>query len=111
MGFVNDKSEKPWKTIDRERNITLINQKIRVDDAVREFTLDIDGEKYFFLARRGDKYVDGQENLDVTWEVLEINPKSEFDERLRAIIQEALGAFGTYYRTEKVTNLNVEFLI
>lgn len=42
MAFVNDRSETPWKTIDRERNITL-QKKYSYPDGINGYQLDIDG--------------------------------------------------------------------
>jgi hypothetical protein len=52
MVFVNDKSEKPWKTIDRQRNATLICYGQRGADAPQDFEFILDGQTIKFSAWR-----------------------------------------------------------
>lgn len=108
MGFVNDRSEEPWKTIDREREITLINTGVS-QDGEWFFSLDIKGKKNRFDAIRGSEITQNK-LLNISWKIIRMSA-AKGDQSVKKIITEGLEAHGNIYSHELVQSIKVEFLI
>lgn len=109
MGFVNDRSEEPWKTIDWERNITFINKKVRMDEGVWVFDLDVNGEKFVIEVLMGSKNLGNGKGFDVQWKIFRILPEEKVYEKIKDIAKEAFEAHGMVYSSERVASIKIEF--
>lgn len=118
MGFVNDKSEKPWKTIDRERGITLITVKNNSPElGTNTFKLDIQGKQVGFYGIRWTNLVKHLKKDNITWKIYGVcwTGKERWgsdgvgDDVLQ-IIEEAMQTYGFLHSTDLVNTTTVEFL-
>lgn len=106
--FVNDRSSKPWKTIDHERNITLINTGVSVDGEWF-FDLYIKDRKYTFDALLSSE-ITNNHLQNIKWKIIRTSAAMS-DQLVRSIIKKSLEAHGLIYSREKVENVTVEFLV
>jgi len=95
MPFVNDRSEYPWKTIDRERNIALYG-KYSNSDGEHGYELDVDGVVVKLKSRNST-----MKNKDNEWFIkrtifgLYIPPKSKLKkEQVIQLIEDAFQVYG-----------------
>ena len=70
MVFVNDRSEKPWRTIDRERNATLICLGQQGGDEPQKFELILDEQKIKFSAWRFMKPTE-EKKYEMCWKIIQ----------------------------------------
>jgi hypothetical protein len=114
MVFVNDRSTKPWKTINEEENIILIQVERNLPELGSDtFELDIKDKKIIFWGTRRTKLVNESKKLEVIWEIpyIGIPPKLQKETaKIRKIIEEAMQVFGTLHSTENVTSTTIKFL-
>jgi hypothetical protein len=111
MVFINDKSEKPWKTIDRQRNAVLICQGQRGGDAPQDFEFSLDGQTIKFSAWRYMKRSE-LKKYDMRWQIIQVsmpqilkNKKEEIFE----LIKESLNAYGLNYSKEQASSVEITF--
>lgn len=111
MPFVNEKQPgQNTITVDRERNITLINRRLSPEFPHRLELLW--NEKKIMLDVVDDTRFLGLPNLDVRWKILRIYSPPEFLSRKDEIIlllKEALKTYGRNGSLDNVSSVSVDF--
>ncbi len=113
MAFVNEtKKGEEYKTIDRERDLTLYRKKASggSSDLIEVFELMWGEEKIIFSTR--PKAIKNQGKGDIHHEVLFLEiPENlkKFQPEIKEFITEALDAFGAYWHRDKVDSVLVSF--
>jgi hypothetical protein len=117
MAFVNDQNETPYKTIDREREITLFCMggigrdpghyyELHVKDKIMKFSA------YYQIEKLGRLNEEGREMANVVYSIFQVTIPKDFDfekAELRQLITEALQAYGFLYQTKDVNQVSVTF--